>query len=177
MKAVIQRVLVTALLIMVAFLLQNNIFAAIPLVNTTPNLLLLVTISLGLLHGQVSGLLVGFFAGLLLDIFGGDVLGQYALILGLLGYGCGFFNPYFYMDSLLLPLGACAVAELFYGMYIYVFGFLLRGRFDIGYYFGRIILPETIYTMIVLVVVYRFLMFVNRRLELASKRRSTEHFV
>lgn len=177
MKALIQRVIVTALLILTAFLLQNNIFAAIPLVDTTPNLLLLVTISLGLLHGQVSGLLVGFFAGLMLDIFGGDVLGQYALILCLLGYGCGFFNPYFYMDSLLLPLAACAVAELLYGGYVYIFGFLLRGRFDIGYYFSRVILPETIYTMIVLVIVYRFLIFVNRRLELASKRRSADRFV
>jgi len=177
MKAVIQRIVVSTLLILAAFLLQNNIFSAIPLVNTTPNLLLLLTISLGLLHGQISGLLVGFFAGLMMDVFGGDVLGQYALILALLGYGCGFFNPYFYMDSLLLPLGACAVAELMYGMYVYVFGFLLRGRFDIGYYFGRIILPETIYTMIVLVVVYRFLIFVNRRLELASKRRSADRFV
>ena len=83
MKAVIQRVIVTALLILIAFLIQNNIFAAIPLVNTTPNLLLLVTISLGLLHGQISGLLVGFFAGLMMDVFGGDILGQYALILGL----------------------------------------------------------------------------------------------
>ena len=177
MKALIQRVIVTALLILIAFLLRNNIFAAIPLVDTTPNLLLLVTISLGLLHGQVSGLLVGFFAGLMLDIFGGDVLGQYALILCLLGYGCGFFNPYFYMDSLWLPLGACAVAELLYGGYVYIFGFLLRGRFDIGYYFGKVILPETIYTMIVLVIVYRFLIFVNRRLELASKRRSADRFV
>lgn len=177
MKAVIQRIVAMTLLILAAFLLQNNIFAAIPLVNTTPNLMLLVTISLGLLHGQVSGLLVGFFAGLLLDVFGGDVLGQYALILGLLGYGCGFFNPYFYMESLLLPLCACTVAEMFYGIYVYVFGFLLRGRFDIGFYFSRIILPETVYTLIVLVVVYRFLMFVNRRLELATKRRSADRFV
>ena len=177
MKALIQRILVTGLLILVAFLMQNNIFAAIPLVSITPNLLLLVTITLGLLHGKISGLLVGFFAGLMMDIFGGDLLGQYALILSLLGYGCGFFTPYFYMDSLLLPLGACAIAEILYGIYIYIFGFLLRGRFDIGFYFSRIILPETIYTMIVLVVVYRFFMFVNRRLELASKRRSADRFV
>lgn len=177
MKALIQRTIVTGLLILVAFLLQNNIFAAIPLVGITPNLLLLVTITLGLLHGKISGLLVGFFAGLLMDVFGGDVLGQYALILCLLGYGCGFFTPYFYMESLLLPLGACVLAELFYGTYIYVFNFLLRGRFDVGFYFSRIILPETIYTMVVLVVVYRFFMFVNRRLELASKRRSADHFV
>lgn len=177
MKAWIQRTVVTGLLILAAFLLQNNIFAAISVVRITPNLLLLVTITLGLLHGKITGLMVGFFAGLLMDVFGGELLGQYALILCLLGYGCGFFTPYFYLDSLLLPLGLCAVAEIFYGMYLYVFGFLLRGRFDIGYYFSRIILPETIYTMIVLVVVYRFLMFVNRRLELAAKRRSADRFV
>ncbi len=177
MKAFVQRTLVTGLVILIAFLIQNNIFGAIPLVEITPNLLLLVTISLGLLHGKISGLLVGFFAGLMMDIFGGEVLGQYALILCLLGYGCGFFTPYFYMDSLLLPLSVCAVAEVLYGLYIYVFGFLLRGRFDIGYYFLRIIVPETIYTLIVLVVAYRFLMFVNRRLELAAKRRSADRFV
>ena len=177
MKAWIQRTLVTALLILAAFLLQNNIFAAIPLVSVTPNLMLLLTVSMGLLHGKVSGLMVGFFAGLLVDIFGGTLLGQYALILGVLGYGCGFFTPYFYMESLLLPMGACAVCELLYGLYIYVFGFLLRGRFDIGFYFRTVILPETIYTVIVLVVTYRFLMFVNRRLETAAKRRSADRFV
>lgn len=177
MRAIVQRTLVTGLLILAAFLLQNNIFAAIPLIRTTPNLLLLVTVSLGLLHGKLTGLAVGFFAGLMMDIFGGTLLGQYALIFSVLGYGCGFFTPYFFMEFIMLPMGVCIVCELIYGLYIYVFGFLLRGRLDLLYYFRTIILPETIYTVVILVVVYRFLIFVNQRLEMTAKRRSADKFV
>ncbi len=176
MKAILRRTLVTGVIILAAFLLQNNIFAAISLIRITPNLLLLVTVTFGLLHGKLTGLAVGFFAGLLADAFGGTLLGQYALILSVLGYGCGFFTPYFYLDSVVLPMGVCAACELIYGLYVYVFAFLFRGRFNIGFYFTNIILPETVYTVAVLVVVYRFLVFVNRKLEEAAKRRSTDKF-
>ena len=98
MRAMIWKGLVTGLILLGAFLLQNNFFAAIPLIHTTPNLLLLVTVTLGLLHGKLTGLAVGFFAGLLTDIFGGTLLGQYALILSVLGYGSGFFTPYFFLE-------------------------------------------------------------------------------
>ncbi len=177
MKAIVRRGVVTGIIILAAFLLQNNIFAAIPLIEITPNLLLLVTVTFGLLHGRLTGLFVGFFAGLLADAFGGTLLGQYALILSVLGYGCGFFTPYFYLESVVLPMGVCAVCELIYGLYVYVFAFLLRGRFNIGFYFMNIILPETIYTVVILVIVYRFLVFVNRRLEESAKRRSADKFV
>lgn len=177
MKSIIHRMAITGLLILAAFLLQNNIFAAIPIIRTVPNLMLLVTVSLGLLHGKLTGLAVGFFAGLMMDMFGGTLLGQYALILSILGYGCGFFTPYFYMDSVMLPMGVCTVCELLYGFYIYVFGFLLRGQLDFLFYFRTIILPETIYTVVILVLVYRFMMFVTHRLNMAAKRRSADKFV
>ena len=177
MKASIRRGVVTGIIILAAFLLQNNFFAAIPLIRTTPNLLLLVTVSFGLLHGRLTGMFVGFFAGLLTDIFGGTLLGQYALILSVLGYGCGFFTPYFFLEYVTLPMALCSMCEIAYGLYIYVFGFLFRGRLSIGFYFRTIILPETVYTVVILVIVYRFLLFVNRRLDEAAKRRSAEKIV
>lgn len=176
MKGIVSRVVVTGILILAAFLLQNNIFAALPLICTTPNLLLLVTVSFGLLHGKLTGLAVGFFSGLLMDMFGGTLLGQYALILGVLGYGCGFFTPYFFLEYVTLPMAVCIGCEFVYGFYVYVTGFLIRGRLDLPFYFTTIILPETIYTVVILVLVYRFLMFVNRRLDEAAKRRSAEKF-
>lgn len=177
MKSIIQRTVVTGFLILAAFLLQNNIFAAIPLIQTTPNLLLLVTVTFGLLHGKLTGLFVGFFAGLMMDIFGGTFLGQYALILSVLGYVSGFFTPYFFLEFVTLPMAVCAGCEVIYGMYVYVFGFLMRGRLNLLFYFKAIILPETIYTVVILVIVYRFLLFVNHRLEAAAKRRSADRFV
>ena len=116
MKGILSRIVVTGLLILAAFLLQNNIFAAVLLIRTTPNLLLLVTVTFGLLHGKLTGLAVGFFAGLLMDMFGGTLLGQYALILSVLGYVCGFFTPYFFLEYVTLPMGVCAVCELIYGL-------------------------------------------------------------
>ncbi len=176
MKGILSRAVVTGILILAAFLLQNNIFAALPIIRTTPNLLLLVTVTFGLLHGKLTGLAVGFFAGLLMDMFGGTLLGQYALILSVLGYASGFFTPYFFLEYVTLPMGVCAGCELIYGFYVYVIGFLLRGRLNLPYYFRTIMPQETIYTVVLLVVVYRFLMFVNRKLEEAAKRRSAEKF-
>ena len=174
MRAMIWKGLVTGLILLGAFLLQNNFFAAIPLIQTTPNLLLLVTVTLGLLHGKLTGLAVGFFAGLLTDIFCGTLLGQYALILSVLGYGSGFFTPYFFLEYVTLPMAVCAVCEILYGLYIYIFGFLFRGRLDIVFYFQAVILPETVYTVAILVIVYRFLMFVSRRLDMAAEKRSAD---
>lgn len=176
MKGIVSRTVVTGLLILAAFLLQNNIFAALPLIRTTPNLLLLVTVTFGLLHGKLTGLAVGFFAGLIMDMFGGTLLGQYALILSVLGYASGFFTPYFFLEYVTLPMGVCTVCEFIYGFYVYVTGFLLRGRLNLPYYFMTIILPETIYTVVILILVYRFLMFVNRKLDEAAQRRSAEKF-
>ena len=42
-----------------------------------------------------------------------------------------------------LPLVLSALNEVFYNFYLYVFGFLVRGRLNFGYYFINIILPET----------------------------------
>ena len=53
--------LVTALLIMVCFVLQCTMFKALALASISPNLLLIVTSSLGFMRGEREGLVIGFF--------------------------------------------------------------------------------------------------------------------
>lgn len=176
MWSTVRRCAAMAVLILAAFLLQNSIFGAISLIETTPNLLLLLTVTSGLLHGKVTGVLTGFFAGLLMDVFGGTMLGQYALIYSLLGYGCGYFTPYFDLDMVTLPMLVCVGCELIYGLYVYVTCFMMRGRWNLFFYLKAIILPETVYTLVILVISYRFLVFINRRLEEATKRKGANQF-
>lgn len=176
MWPIVRRCIVTAALILAAFLLQNNIFGAISLIDTTPNLLLLLTVTSGLLHGKVTGVLVGFFSGLLMDVFGGTVLGQYALIFSLLGYGCGYFTPYFDLEMVTLPMLVCVGCELIYGLYVYITCFLVRGRWHLLFYLKSMILPEAVYTLVILVISYRFLVFINRKLEEATKRKGANQF-
>ncbi len=177
MKSRVLKTVVTGLVILAAFLLQNNFFASVSLISITPNLMLIVTVSYGLLCGKLTGMGVGFCAGILMDMFGGTLLGQYALILSVLGYACGYFTPYFYPDYVMLPMAVCLVCDLIYGLYMYVFGFLIHGRLNILFYLRTIILPEAIYTAIVLIIVYRFLLLLNRSLDRTFQRGNNDELV
>ena len=67
--------LVMALVIIVSFILQCTVFRSLALASISPNLLLILTTSMGFMRGEREGLVIGFFCGLLLDIFFGSLLG------------------------------------------------------------------------------------------------------
>jgi rod shape-determining protein MreD len=138
-----------------------------------PNLLIVVTSSFGFMRGKKEGLMIGLFSGLLIDIFYGDVLGFYALIYMYIGYVNGFFNKIFYDEDIKLPMVLITMSDLVYGLVIYVFLFLLRSRLDFGYYFIHIIMPEVIYTVVVTIVLYRIIRWMNRKLEVREKRSAS----
>ena len=165
-----KRVIIDTVFIIVLFLLQSTVFKWLQLANISPNLLIVITASCGFMNGKNEGLLVGFFSGLLIDIFYGDILGFYALIYMVIGYLNGFFNTIFYDEDVKLPMILIAVSELFYGVVIYIFRFLLRNRLDFGYYFIHIILPELLYTIVITIVLYRLILAVSRFADGIGKR-------
>ena len=61
--------LVLALVIIVSFILQCTVFRSLALASISPNLLLILTTSMGFMRGEREGLVIGFLCGLLLDIF------------------------------------------------------------------------------------------------------------
>ena len=65
-------------------------------------------------------------------------------------------------------------SNLLYGISVYVIRFLLRGRLDFGYYFQHVIIAETIYTMIISILVYRPILKINRLLENIEKRSASK---
>lgn len=164
------RKVVVTLLVITCFCFQCTLFQALSLAYIAPNLLIVVTSSFGFMRGKKEGLIIGFFAGLLIDIFYGDVLGFYALIYMYIGYVNGFFNKIFYDEDIKLPMILITLSDLFYGLIIYLFLFLLRTRLDFGYYFIHIIIPEVIYTVVVTIILYRIIRMINRKLEQREKR-------
>lgn len=158
------RKVVVAILVAVCFCLQCTLFKALSLAFIAPNLLIVVTSSFGFMRGKNEGLIIGFFSGLLIDIFYGDVLGFYALIYMYIGYVNGFFNKIFYDEDIKLPMILITLSDLFYGLIIYVFLFMLRARLDFGYYLLHVIVPEVVYTVAVTIVLYRIIRWINRKL-------------
>ena len=166
------RVLAEFLMIIICFILQNTVFQALALASISPNLLVILTSSMGLMRGKKEGMLVGFFCGFLVDIFYGDLFGFYALVYMYIGYVNGFFNKIFYDDDIKLPMLVISASEFLYSLIVYVFLFLIRTRFNFGYYFIHIIIPELVYTIVVTLFLYRLINGVNRKLEQPEKRRS-----
>ncbi len=166
-----KRILLNVLLMLLAFTIQSGIFPLLPFFAATPNLLLILTFSFGFIYGKEAGMWYGLLAGILLDLFYSGPFGFYTLLFIHNGYANGICTKYYYEDYITLPLILSLVNELAYNCYIYVFSFLIRNRLDFLYYFGEIILPETIFTVVATLLIYRFFLFTNRRLEELEKRR------
>ena len=171
-----KRFLITALLVIVCFILQTTIFKGIAFGGIVPNLLIVLTASFGFMRGEKTGILVGFFCGLLADIFFGEVLGFNAMIYMYVGYLNGKFSPVFYPEDIKLPLVLILGSDLLYGFVNYVIMFLMRGRFDVAYYFMNIILPEMVYTILVTLLLYPLILILNKKLE-DSEKRGARKFV
>lgn len=160
-----RRFFIQLLIVLICFLLQTAFFRYLDLADIVPNLLLIPTMSFGMMRGRKEGMLVGFFSGLLLDIFYGAIIGPYALLYMYLGYINGFFHRVYYMEDILLPMLMVGANDLVYNIIVYLVAYLLRNRLDFGFYFLHVIVPEIIYTMIMTLILYKPLVKINRWLK------------
>lgn len=149
-----------------AFLLQTTLFKTVNFGGISPDLLVITTTSIGFMKGEKSGMLSGFFSGLMVDIFFGNILGFYALIYMLLGYLNGLFCRIYYPEDLKLPLFLITLSDFTYGLVCYFCMFILRGRFDFKWHLTNVILPETIYTLIIGIILYPLLLLLYRKMHM-----------
>ena len=71
-----------------------------------------------------------------------------------IGYANGMFHRVFFPEDIKLPLFLITVSDLAYGFAVYVLLYLLRGRFELPFYFLHVIVPETVYTIVLTVLFY-----------------------
>ena len=165
---------IMGILIIVCFLLQCTVFDVISIAGITPNLLLVLCVSIGLMRGRKSGMFTGFFSGLLIDLFFDPLFGFNALLYMYLGYFSGCFCKIYYDDDIKVPLLMAAGGDFLYGVGIYAPQFLLRGRLGFFTYLYRIMIPEMLYTVIITLLFYRIFYAINYRfMNTAMKERDS----
>lgn len=157
-----KRNIILFLVILCGFVLQTTLFQALNFGGISPNILIIITVSYGFMRGKKYGMIVGFICGLLMDIFYGDVLGFYALVYLYIGAANGVFHSIFYQDDIKLPLVLILASDFAYSFTCYVLLYLLRRRFDMIFYFKKIIIPEIVYTIFVTVFIYPCILLLNR---------------
>lgn len=171
-----KRRIVTVLMIVAAFLLQSTVFGRLAFANIRPNLMIVVTASVGFMRGEKGGMEAGFLCGLFIDLFWGGVLGFYTLIYTVIGYMNGTFHRLFFDDDIKFPLVLIGISDLIYSFVGYLCLFMLQGKFIFSFFLGHVMLPELVYTILVTLILYQIILHVNRRLE-AEEQRSASRFV
>ena len=92
-----------ALVMVVAVLLQLSFFSYLTLFGTTPNIIPLVAVTLGLLGGAMVGAICGFALGFVLDSTLLATLGVSSLVLLAVGYLAGRYREGTEISNTLMP--------------------------------------------------------------------------
>ncbi len=68
------------------YLLQMNFFSWFTIAGIKPNLFVILALFIGLYSGRRMGAILGTIFGLGIDLIGNNVIGQTAVILGIIGF-------------------------------------------------------------------------------------------
>ncbi|GFI61209.1 hypothetical protein IMSAG049_00366 [Clostridiales bacterium] len=162
-------VAVTAAVLIINFILQSTALQVIEIRGVIPDTMIAIIVSYSLLRGQRAGATTGFAAGFIYDIFFGSSLCFHALMGFLTGYFCGICHRNFYRENYILPVTLSVVSNAVTGLIIYATGFLFKNNYNILYFLMSVIIPQSVYTGIAAVVIYRLLYSINNRVEKSEK--------
>lgn len=149
--------------------IQSTVLENISLAGIKPNLILTAVVSVSCLRNREEGAAYGFFAGLLQDCYFSNYIGCCVFLYTFIGYFCGALLKSFYRENFILPMGIAAAATLVYEFLYYIINILLSGYTNIVYFMGRIIIPETVYNALAMIVVYNIYLKANEYLEEREK--------
>ena len=166
-----RRLLFYIIMIVCGYFLQTGVFTSFTLGGNVPNIIIICTVSTGMVRGKKDGCILGFILGILMDALYGSFFGVYALFLSVMGYVAGKIKQYFYEEDMTLPLVIIGIVDLLYGILIFVFGFFPRGRTNFLFFLSKIILPELFYTLILAIFLYRLIVLLNKKLDKGSENR------
>ncbi|MBP5159561.1 MAG: hypothetical protein ILP10_04615 [Lachnospiraceae bacterium] len=88
-------------------------------------------------------------------------MGLFAFMYMLIGYLTGFSFKIYDPEDYTLPLFLVIAAEFVYNLLYYIFFFLLNGKLNIGYYIFRFAMPRVIYTVLISILLYKLINFLN----------------
>jgi len=108
-----------------AAMLQGVIVSSLVIGGGTPDLLLVVVISLGLLRGSVPGAVFGFSGGLVVDLLTLGTLGITSLVLTLAGFWAGRYAETTGRGRRFAPLVAVGAITVLAGVFAFALHYML----------------------------------------------------
>lgn len=156
------------------------LLAVIALIQTTllpiflpgpvrPDLMLMIVVGWGVVHGDGEAALWGLAGGLVLDLFSGAPFGLHTFGLGAIGWLADTLQTNFFRSNLLVPLATIFVATILYHIGQAAVMQLLGYTINWAFYSFNVVLPTAILNTALMPLVYFFL----RRLDRVVRPRLT----
>jgi len=166
------RIILYIILIFTFVTAQVTLLNNIKIFGVTPNLIIILIVSISLLEGRIHGATVGFITGLCLDAVIGLSLGFQALLGMLLGLMLGNINKRFFKENIFVMTACTFISTILYESAIAFSSYIYGVAIDFLPKFENVILPESIINSVIGVLLFLVIVRVNRRLlEYEGKNR------
>ena len=153
------------LLVLLTFFVQMVLSTLLPAHVASPELLIILVVSIGFMRGRHAGILIGFLAGALADLFiGGGLIGMHALLYTYFGFLCALPGEKFFEREIKIPLLLVAVCTLVNGLAFYAAACFTGGMLSFPVYLLHTILAATVFTVLLTIPLYPLFYWINRRI-------------
>ena len=140
-----------------ALVLQIALASHMEILGVTPNIPLLVVITLAFVQGPSAGAIAGFAAGLVLDLVGSGPVGAWALVLSVTGYATGMLQENMFAEGWLAPVSVAVIAGLLADTSYLILLTVLGVAPAFGPTFVNVVLPGAVYNALLVLLVYPWL--------------------
>lgn len=167
-----KRKIIELILIVFFYLIQGTFGRYISIGGISPNLLIIIPIVFGFLNGKNEGIYTGLVSGLLYDLMFNSIIGFSAMIFMYVGFWAGCYYQKYEESEMLFPMMLVCVGDFGFEFLAYIGSFLLHNKLDIVFYVSRIMIPEVVYTLLIMIILYKPLTFLNARFDSKGRRRT-----
>lgn len=119
-----------------------------------PNLLVIIMLYIGLFMGRNSAIVYGVIFGLLVDIFISKRLGITSIMLAAIGTIADLFDKNFSKDNRITIMAMVGASTIIYEIGVYVLNYIFLNINIEIVAFTKILLIETIYNIILTIIIY-----------------------
>jgi rod shape-determining protein MreD len=141
-------------LLFATVLVQAVVVPPYAVAGGSPDFLLLVVISLGLLRGSIGGAGYGFAGGLLLDLLTLDTLGLSSLVLTLAGFWAGRYGETTGRGKRLSPLVSAAVITVLAALFAFLLHYLIGDEVVARHALVTVLVPTLLLNVALALPVY-----------------------
>lgn len=149
----------------VIYLLQSILFSHFTIARIMPNMFVIFMMFIGLYMGRTMGTIYGIMAGILIDFWVGKNIGLTSVALALIGIISGALEKTLSKDSRITVLLMGVICTIIYEIALYFLQFIVLGINVEILNFIKILLIETIYNILLIIILYPIISNVGYEVE------------